>query len=282
MADAVTVSTETKNDLIIERVQRELKFKAKLFPTVADLSSFAVKGTKSISIPRLSSFTVANRAFGAAADATALTDAKDTINLDNNAYLAWIEDKSDEIQATWNYRLEQSIRGAGAHGRNVDEKIIAAVNAAASLNINGAASANITEDNILDMRKHLLDNEAMLEDCVLVIGTSSEKAMLQIDDFIRADHYGSSNIPDGVIGKVYGVKVMVHTAVAGQQAYMYAKDGIGFAFQKAPSMSEQKANEYGADSVRVAMDQLFGVGGLQLSVNGVGPTESPLVTKLED
>ena len=47
-------------------------------------------------------------------------------------------------------------------------------------------------------------------------------------------------------------------------------------------MSEQKANEYGSMSVRVAMDQAFGSGGLQLGVNGVLATESPLVAKLID
>jgi hypothetical protein len=282
MADAIQVLPNTKNDLIIERVQRELKFRAKLFSTVTDLSAFAVKGTKSISIPQLSSFSVTNRTFGAAADATALTDAKDTINLDKNAYVAWVEDKSDEIQSTIEFRMEASIRAASAHGRNVDTEILTALGSIASLNINGAVPADITQDNILTMRKHLLDSEGRLEDSVLVIGTESEKAMLSIAEFIRADAYGSSNIPMGVIGFVYGVPVMVHTGVAGKQAYMYTKDGIGLAFQKAPSMSEQGANEYGADSVRVAMDQLFGLGGLQLGVNGVLATESPLVAKLED
>ena len=272
----------TKNDLIIERVQRELQFRAKLAGTVSDLSMFAVKGAKSIAVPKLTSFTVANRTFGAQGSDSVLTDSTDVINLDQNAFLRWIEDKSDEIQSTIEFRLEAAKRAAAAHGRNVDNYIISTLNTVASLNINTGTPADITQDDILTMRKHILDAEGMLEDCVLVIGTESEKAMLLINDFVRADAYGSSNIPGGVIGSVYGVPVMIHTGVAGKQAYMYSKEGVGLAFQKQAAMSEESANDYGASSVAVAMDMLFGAGGLQLGEKGAGGTESPLVAKLED
>ena len=62
--------------------------------------------------------------------------------------------------------------------------------------------------------------------------------------------------------------------------YMYDADGVGLAFQGGVEMSEQKANEYGANSMRVAMDQQFGIGGLELGEQGAAPGFSPLVAKL--
>ena len=72
MADVITGNTQvgpTKQDLVAAIVQKELAFQAKLVPTISNWSALAVKGAKSINIPRAASFTVTNRASGAAGDA---------------------------------------------------------------------------------------------------------------------------------------------------------------------------------------------------------------------
>ena len=96
----------TKNDLIISFVQKELKERINLLQTVTDYSAFAVKGAQSISVARLSSFTVADRAFGAAAAEAALTDDKDTIALDKNKIILFPVDKADEIQSSIDYQMQ--------------------------------------------------------------------------------------------------------------------------------------------------------------------------------
>jgi hypothetical protein len=45
-------------------------------------------------------------------------------------------------------------------------------------------------------------------------------------------------------------------------------------------MSTQDANEYGASSKRTAMDQIFGLGGLEIQEQGAPAGKSPLVGKL--
>ena len=69
MADTPQVLPNTKNDIIISNVQKNLIEAAVMAPTVRDLSGFAVKGTKSINVPKLTNFSVTNRAFGSTADA---------------------------------------------------------------------------------------------------------------------------------------------------------------------------------------------------------------------
>jgi hypothetical protein len=107
--------------------------------------------------------------------------------------------------------------------------------------------------------------------------------MLAVADFVRADFYGSANVRTGQIGQIYGIPVVMSRLVgvgAASDMLMYDRDGFGLAFQGGVEVSEQGANEHGASSVRVAMDQVFGTGGLELGEQGAGATESPLVAKL--
>lgn len=280
MADAITGNTQlstTKRDLIAAVVQKELKFQAKLLQWFEDMSQFAAPGAKQVSFPKLTSFTVVDRASAVAGDATVLTSAVDTMLLDINAYVAWIIDSSDAIQSAIPAQLEFAKRAASAHGRYVDEQIILELEAVG--NPTTTAAAVITRDVILEMRQELLERNADMSKLVLLVPPTQESAMLKIDEFTHAEIYGSSAIPAGVIGRVYGVPVVVHNGLGATQYFMGEKSGLAVAFQQAPNTSSQPANEYGSNAVRTAMDQLFGVQGLQLGVNGVGATESALIVK---
>lgn len=279
MVDAVQTLPNTKNDMIVALVQKELIAKAKFMPFISNLSAFATKGTKSINVPKLSSFAVANRALGAAQDATALVDGTDSLLLDQNAYIAWVEDHRDIYQSTINYRMEAAKRAASAHAKFVDERILVSARAVAGLDL--ATGLDITNDDILALREFILKNDGELEKCSLWIAVDQETAMLKIDAFTRQDVYGqNNNIINGVIGRVYGMPVVVSNVCVDGEAFIVEKDGLGIAFAEGMQMSEQNANEYGAMSKRVAVDQMFGTAGLQLGEKGLGATLSPLVAKL--
>jgi hypothetical protein len=285
MADAIQTLPNTKADIITSLVQRELKAQAKLLPFIGDFSGFAGKGAKSIAVPRLTSFVAADRAFGAAHDATALTDAKDVIDLDKNKIVSWLEDHRDNYQSTIEYRMEASKRAASAHARVVDEDICSGlIGGAFSFENATGGSALITKGNILGMRAKLLKENSEIDRMTLVISVDNEAAMLDIAEFIRADHYGSSNIPNGMIGTVYGVKVVVSNCatLGATQAVMFDREGFGIAFQESVQMSEQNANEYGALSKRVAVDQMYGLDVLQEEVGSAGVGQSPMIVKLNE
>jgi len=288
---AVTGDTQlapTKQDIIAASVQRELKENSYLANYVLNVSNFAGKGMKSISFPKLSSFTVEERASGAAGTIQDLTSSVDKLDLDKRAYISWLVDSNDEIQSTIDFQTEAAMRAASAHGRYVDNKIIEGLIDVASLSVNGAGSADITRDNVLAMRRYLIENNANMNNAVLVIPPDQEEAMLKIDSFTRADIYGSAVIPSGIIGKVYNIPVMVHNSeeLDAQQSLMFEKEGFAIGFQRSPNFDEQKKIEYGTGAMLQAVDQLFGVKGLQLGVStakhaGV-PGKSPLVAKLKD
>jgi hypothetical protein len=263
MADLIHGNPElgaTKQDLIAALVQKELAAKANLLPYVTDVSRFAVKGAKSISFPKFGSFTPINRATATAGDAAVLTATTDKLDLDINAYIAWIVDSSDEIQSTVAVQSELALRAASGHGRYVDFNIIAELEAAGTATTTtGAISRNV----ILEMRETLLKANADMNELVLVLDPTSETDLLKIEEFTKADVYGQAVIPSGMIGRVYGVPVLINNQLDDDQYFMFAKSGIAIGFQKSPAISEQGANEFGSGAVRVAMDQLYGVKAMQ-------------------
>lgn len=281
MPDVITGNTQlgvTKQDVLTALVQKELRFNAMLMPWITDVSQFAIKGAKSISFPKFSSFSVTNRASAAAGDASVITATQDQLLLDKNAYIAYIVDQMDAIQSTVDVDSLFAQRAGAAHARYVDEQIIAALVAGAGFDI---GTAPLTKDLVIAMRQKLKENDADMNQLALLVSPAQEAEMLKIAEFTRADAYGSSNIPNGVIGKVFGVPVLVHNGVTTTSSIMFEKSAMAVGFQSGPNYSEQAANEYGALSKRVAIDQLFGLKALQTGLKSAPVGTSPLIVVVD-
>lgn len=275
----------TKMDMIASLVQKELKESASLLPFVTDYSNLAGKGVKQLEIPVLSSFGVQDRAFGAAASENSpLTDGTDIIALDKNKIVLFGYDSKDAFQSSIEYRMMAAERAATAHGRQVNLDIIAEWGSVADLSVNGAIPADIDIDAILDMREKLMSNFADMSKVALVLAADQEKAMLKLPEFSRYDYRGNgaSPIVNGQIGSVYGVPVVINQQIGAQQAFMVETSGCGIAFQAAPSIEEQQELTYGTGGKLVAVDQLYGVGGLQIEQGDAAAGKSSLVAKLRD
>lgn len=282
---AVTGNTQlgaTKQDLIAALVQKELKFQAKLIGTVSDVSAFAVKGAKSISFPLAGSFTVENRASATAGTIQDLTFAKEQLDLNYRAYIGWTVDSVDEYQSNVDVQAEYVKRAATAHARNLDEQILTVLDTSSGYQ----QAAGIDQTKILNARKWLLKNQAVLSDCTLVVNPDDEALLLAIPEFVRADAYGASNIPSGVIGRIYGLNVMVHTKPNLAKSFIYEKSAVAFGLQKAPQYDEQKDIRYGTGAMLAAIDQLFGFKALQLGQGldsagvALASTASPLIAEI--
>lgn len=279
MADAIQTSPNTKNDIIVSAVQKNLIEKAVLAPTVRDVSAYAVAGSDAFRVPKLSNFSVTNRAFGSAADAQALTDSWDRINLDFNAYIAWLYDSRSTYQSSINFQVEAAQRAALSHAKYVDQQIKSTLDTVAGVTVSIATFTTVKEQ-VLELRKELLKKGAEISRMTIAIGPDKEAEMLAESDFVRADFYGQANVRMGSIGMLYGIPVVISRLIDADEMFVYDSDGVGLAFQGGVEMSDQEANEYGASSRRVAMDQVFGCGGLELGEQGVLAAESPLVGKL--
>lgn len=248
---------------IAEKVQRELKFRAKLAGTVLDVSRYARPGYKSISFPKFGSFTVSNRASGTKGESQSISSTVDQLNLEKNAYCSWLIDSMDELQSSVIWQAELAVRAAAAHGRYVDEAILGEL---ANTAQDAPFSGSLTKDGIVDLRKAMVDAHTDPMECFLVVDTQEYANLLKIEEFISAEKYGVSALPSGVVGKVFGLNVIEHAGMEG--FFCYHPEAIALGFQAAPKLASQPAIEYGSSAERKVLDQLFGVKGLQVLGSG--------------
>jgi len=276
---ANTQMAPTKMDLIVEMAQRELKAQAQLAGFFSDKSSFAVKGVKSVSFPKLSSFSVLDRSSGSAGTEQVVTASVDTLDLNKNKQVLWVIDPSDEIQSTLNWELETVRLAASAHGRQFDRDL---VDAAMLARTEVSATGDITRDLVLEMIEYLSKNFARKDQVALFISPAQRTAMLKISEFTQAQIFGNAVIPTGTIGSVYGVPVVEAPILTDDEFFMAERDGLAFALQKAPAYDEQKAVQYGAGAMIRTLDQLYGVKALQIAQGTAAAGKSALIIGYND
>jgi hypothetical protein len=286
MSDIITENTEignTKQELIAQMVQRELQFQAKLAPLFTDLSVFAVEGARSISFPKLTSFVVQDRSEGQPGDAQALTSTLDKLDLDVNAYVAWIVDAMTKKQANIRVELEFARRAASAHGRYVDQKLIElGLRLGAGHFQNVGADSSVTYTNLLDMHERYLKNDGLMEQGYWVMSVSQHKNAMNLTELKSLDVFGEPVIRNGMLSQVLGMPVMIHNGLADKELYLAGKESIGFGFQSAPAIGEEQNNAFGVGATRVAVDQLFGVKAMQTGEKGAAAGKSALIFGLND
>lgn len=272
-----TELSATKQDLIAARVQRELLFAAKLSPLFTDVSQFAVKGAKSISFPKLTSFTAPDRASAVAGVPSVLTSTVDQLDLEHRPYVSWIVDENDEVQSTLNFQLEAAGRAASAHGRRFDTEVIAELEAAGVATTTvGAFSYAIS----LEMRDAFLSREGNMDQAAWIMSGDQETALLGIDEYKRQDVYGPNGaIRAGQMGTLFGAPVIRHNGLGASTYYLADKDAIAYGFQRSPMLDSEKDIDYGTGAMKWAMDALFGVKALQIEQAGVAAGESALIVK---
>jgi len=272
MAFTVTGNTEiggTKQDLIASMVQKELAFQAKLLPYFTDLSTMVGPGMQSIAIPKLSSFTVSDRAEGSEGDVSALSTSNDQLLLDKNLYCSWLIDSVTATQANIPAQLMFAQRAAAASARKCDELIISELGNIAHAFINVGSDANVTYANLLTMVRELEENDANMSDCVWLVSPAQKEALFALSEIKAAQNFGQSVLPGGVIGTFLGIPIVMHSGMSSVQVYLAEKSGLAYAFQQRATYGEQAEIGYGVGSMRAAVQQIFGLKGMQLGQKGV-------------
>lgn len=264
---AVTGDTQlspTKMEMISEIAQRALISESRLLATVRDVSAFAGKGNSSISFPKNSTlFNVENRASAVAGTTQDVDFLKDTLSLDQRAHIQWLIDSEDEIESRLDVMREYIERAAAEHGADVDRKLIAAFEGSG---ITTTTAGDISQDVVLEMRQVLLQNKANPRNLFLAVGPDQEAKLLGIDPFVSADKYGSAIIPQGVLGTLYGVNIVMTPEIGASTYYMYESEGMAIGFQRRPTFAEDDRPEYGPGAKLQVLAQKYGVKALQIDV----------------
>jgi len=236
----------TEMDIISSIVQDELKRAAKLRETVVDRSDMAMKGVKSIDLPRFdSSFAgPADQNVDGTTETTAQTVdfAVDTIDL--NDWTSIVYKIPDRISKQTMINLEGELAASAGkdYGNYLDDQIIVQLklaSAAAPDHLLGLGEADagvgaaITLGDISKWRSSLNRENADQDNRFLVIPPEMEKTIIDLDNFRNADKYGSREaLLEGEVGQIYGFRVIVHNGLAENEALAYQKKAVAYAIQQ--------------------------------------------------
>lgn len=278
----------TKQEVIAEVAQRILIDRSKWMGTVRDVSNRAVKGASSVSFPKYSSkFTTENRASATAGTNQNPAFAKDTMLLDIRAHIQWLVDADDAIESTLDVQRELIEHATLEHARDLDVRMNAVAEAAGIVT---TTAGDISQDVVLEMQQTLLQNKADMDNMYMQVSPKQYAILLKIDPFTRFDARGASDRPlsTGVLGDIYGIKIVMNTTLGADQYFMYDSMGLAVGFQRQPQFAEDDRPEFGAGSKLQVLTQKYGLKALQVAVpnafqadgtTALGAAESAFIVK---
>lgn len=259
MADKIfgAETLATEQAVIAALVQRELIEGAQVAPNVLDVSAFAEDGAKSIDFPRAGSFTVQKKKKDEQAQAQVVTYSTDQLDLDQHAVVQWILPKRGMKQSRIALEADTIARAARAHAKQVDEDIIAAMEAGAAAANAVSLSGTFGREEITEMRRKLRAQNVPMSDLTLAVAPEFEEDMLNTTDFIDASKYGDRMpVLNGEIGRVFGARVVVSTLLTASTAMMFHREALALGFQMQPELDSDKDLEH--LGTRYSLDQLYG------------------------
>lgn len=245
----------TEMTLISQIVQAELLENTVILNSVMNHSDMVMDGIKSLEIPRFEADTTPGSGrFGDPEDqnvdgetpvakktASLTVDAIDLNKWKNLAYTI-----PDRVAKQSRVPLEAKMASkAGKEFAIYMDKEIQAVLATLTQTKAYADTANevLSLPDISAARRILNRNNVPQDNRVLLISPEQEEAMLNIENFIHADKYGSREaLLNGEIGRVYGFRVLVSNLLAASEAYAYHKECVGYAIQHQVDFETQRAD----------------------------------------
>jgi len=263
-------TSATEDTLINSIVQSELLDASKLRSTVRDESSKANKGVKVIEFPKFTtSFSgplTQDPDSQVAVDFQSPVFGVDSLPLDQWKNLAYQIPDRASMQSVIELEATLAKSSGEQMGIWLDDQLIAKLRLGSAagpdhlLDIDGvdgtAVATEITLSAISKCRMLLNKQNAKMDDRYLVISPEQEKVIIDLDNFIHADKYGSREaLLNGEVGKIYGFRVIVHNRLNASESLAYQKDSVVMAMQKEVKYESQRA-----DVRQQATDYSFSLG----------------------
>jgi hypothetical protein len=200
-------------------VQKTLIQESILIPAVWDRTAEVRPGMDTLSIPIFPALAIEEVTEGTILTARTITPTVDDLVLSQNEAIHWtISDRAD-IQAKIDLAVESVKNGARTMTAAIDNVIVGELlKASATTPDHLVQFANTPTDtvqviDITEARRLLNVQNVPMSDRFLLIPPDQEKAMLNIDNFISTEKYGSNEpIQNGEIGRVFGFKVLMTTS----------------------------------------------------------------------
>jgi len=119
--------------------------------------------------------------------------------------------------------------------------------------------ADLAQVDILEAMRLLKVQNVPMSDMAMVITPKQEKAILQIADFIRADgaNFNPNPLQTGIVGKVYGMPIVVTNVATDDRAIVFHKSAVGYAAELQPEYTTSKLLK--ATAKEFLLQMIYGV-----------------------
>lgn len=254
MATFTTAQTgDLQMDLILSVVQEELIRKAKLRPTIMDLSSRVSKGDQQVEVPRYDTHFAdpadQNPDGVTATTAQTVNFTTDVIALDKWKTLNYEIPDRISIQSRVNLEAELAASAGRTFGKYMDDEIITSLKAASAAapdhiqQLSGGTNDQITLADISKAGQLLDEADVSDSDRFLLVSPKQSKHIIDLDDFHNADKYGSREaLLNGEVGQIYGFRVIKHNGLGQDEAIAYQREAVAMAVQKEMKFETRRAN----------------------------------------
>jgi hypothetical protein len=217
---------------------------------VMHVSPEGLKFGDTVNIPRLGNETARTKTAGSAISFDSATDSSVTILITKYKYVGKLIEDIVSVQS--NYDLFSNFTGqiGYALANAVDADILALTGSIAQ-SVGTHTAGTIAETNIISAIQKLNTANVPLEDRYLAVDPFGYAQLCAITDFIRYDAGGKTPAPvnSGVIGEIFGVKVLMSNNVAIPTAtsafgMLFHKDAFAIALQKDVTMKDEYSVDY--------------------------------------
>ena len=237
----ITETQATAQQLVASIVQETLKQRAFLLPTISNYSGFAPAGASQVSIPRRTQFSAADKAENVALTGQTITFASDVITLDKHKTVYALLEDFAAVEANVAVRAEIIQEMAAELALQVDKDILTELRLASAaapdhiIQFANTPTDTAQRTDVLEARRLLNAAVVPMDNRFLLVSPDQEKSLLNIDEFISADKYGSpQGLREGELGRVHGFTVIMHTEVAAAEMIAYHQSAVGYASQVEP------------------------------------------------
>lgn len=241
----VTETVATAMDIVASIVQETLKQTQVLAPTVTDYSQFAVKGSKTVDIPRRDQFSAADKSENSALSTQALTFSADTISLNKHKAIYAKLEKIAGMQSVVDVDGEIVQEMSRELARQVDADVYVELKLASAAAPDHRLAFDNTTDlgkaDILNARRLLNIQNVPQEDRWLAVNPLHESELLAIAEFVEADKYaGATALANAELGRLFGFRVIMSNEVEDANVVAYHRSAVGWAAMAQPEFDTDK------------------------------------------
>ena len=249
---------EIWSEAVFGYLERSLKFRDK----VDDFSSLVQNSGDRVHVPTISEVSVQDKSENGVVQYDATTESKVTLVVDQHKYASKMFEDIGMIQANGNLMSKYAEALGYALARQIDLSISGMITAGISTGATLGTDDTLTDAEMETALASLGEADLDYRDgnLTFMVNPTLYADMLNNPKFVRYDALGTSNIPSGRLGEIYGIPVeMTNSLSTGGTAVsgvIFHKSAGAVAFQQGVRSQAQYDIDYLA--TKVVFDCVYG------------------------